>query len=276
MKISTWSKLVLAVLVVSTASICSLAADDAPAGGVGGTPTDLLANTPLGDQQTLMSSGWKLSPAGTATQLAGDMPTRMLLTADGKYLLTATGGYTEHGISVVEVATGKMIDHVKVSATFAGMCIDPTGKHVRLSTGGTNTAVCLYSFALDQGHLTAEPGMVVPSVPRTGRFIGGLAAAADGATFIASIHENKIHRVSPDGKDAVSAEVGYRPCAIQLSPDGSVLAVANWGDQSVSLLDAASMKVLGKATVGSHPAAVAWSGDGRIFVANAGWYTTTA
>jgi YVTN family beta-propeller protein len=247
------------------------AADD---NTVGGAPTDLPANTPLGDGQTLMPSGWKLSPAGTATQLAGDMPTRMLLTADGKYLLTATGGYTEHGISVVEVSTGKMIDHVKVPSTFTGMCIDPTGKHVRLSPGGGNAAYSVLSFSFEAGHLKSEPGIDVPITAR-GHFVGGLAAGADGSTFIASIHENKIYRVNAQGKDPIWVEVGYRPCAIQLSPDGTVLAVANWGDKSITLLNAADLKQLGKVSVGSHPAAIAFSGDGRIFVANAGGNTVS-
>ncbi len=266
-------KLILAALTISVLPLAGVAADDAAT--VGGAATDLTANSPLGDNQTLMYSGWKLSPVGTATKLAGDMPTRMLLTADGKYLLTATGGYTQHGISVIEVASGKMIDHVAVPATFAGMCIDSTGKRVLLSTGGAAGPSCLYAYTLTDGHLKSQPGVEIQSIPRARRFIGGLAAGADGATFIASIHENKIYKLSPDGRDTVATEVGYRPCAIQLSPDGSVLTVANWGDQSISLLDAASMKVLGKVTVGSHPAAVAFSGDGRIFVANAGTNTVS-
>jgi YVTN family beta-propeller protein len=265
-------KLILAALTACAAVGIARGADDAT---VGGAPTDLLANTPLANGQTLMSSGWKLSPAGTATQLAGDMPTRMLLTSDGKYLLTATGGYTTHGISVVKVSTGEMVDHVTVSATFAGMCIDPTGRHVRLSTGGTNTTICLYSFAFDDGHLKPEPGIVIPDIARANRFIGGLAAGADGSIFIASIHENKIYKLDAQGKSTISTEVGYRPCAIELSPDKSVLAVANWGDQSISLLDAETLKLQGKVAVGSHPAAVAWSNDRRVFVANAGGDTVS-
>jgi YVTN family beta-propeller protein len=270
----TYQKRIVTVAVAMALGLLSQAKGAADQ-TVGGSPTDLIANAKLSDGQTMLSSGWKLSPAGTATQLAGDMPTRMLLTSDGKYLLTATGGYTEHGISVVEVSTGKMIDHVTVPATFAGMCIDPTGKHVRLSTGGTNTTVCLYSFAFDNGHLKSEPGIVIPEIPRTNRFIGGLAAGADGSTFIASIQENKIYRLNADGKPAIATEVGYRPCAIHLSPDGTTLAVANWGDQSITLLDSATMKSIGKVTVGSHPAAVAWNSDGRIFVANAGGDTVS-
>jgi YVTN family beta-propeller protein len=244
------------------------------AGGVGGAPTDQLPDMPLATANTLLPNGWKLSPAGTATQLAGDMPTQMLLSQDGKYLLAATGGYTEHGISVVEIATGKLIDRATVPATFAGMCIDPTGTHVRLSTGGHDTTETLYSFKFKNGHLKAEPGLVVTAIPEKGRFIGGLASGADGATYIASIRENKIYKAGP-GRNAIGTEVGYRPCAIALSSNGAMLAVANWGDKSIDLLDAANLQHLGKVIVGSHPAAVAFSADGRLFVANSGGNTVS-
>jgi YVTN family beta-propeller protein len=155
------------------------------------------------------------------------------------------------------------------------MCIDAAGKHVLLSTGGTNTTICLYAFSLENGHLREQPGVVIPAIPRAKRFIGGLAEGIDGSVFIASIHDNKIYRIGPADKDAASVEVGYHPCAIALSPDGAVLAVANWGDRSMTLIDSASLKVLGTVTVGSHPSAVAWSGDGRIFIANAGGDTVS-
>jgi len=103
-----------------------------------------IPDLPLPDGSTMLPNGWKLSPAGKATQLAGDMPTQMLLTADGKYLLTATGGYNEHGISVIEVASGKLVDHAKVPATFAGMCIDQKGEHVLLSEGGATRPAVAY------------------------------------------------------------------------------------------------------------------------------------
>jgi YVTN family beta-propeller protein len=263
-------------LVSSLIGVClwtaGVRADDLTAGGA---PTDLPANTALPTGQTLLASGWKLSPVGTHVQLGGDMPQCMLVTADGKYLLASTGGYTEHGISVVDIASGKLIDKAVVPQTFQGMCIDPTGTHVRLSTGGNTDADTLYSFKLDNGHLTAEKGVIVPMLPFENRFIGGLACGKDGAIFIASIHENQVYRLEANGKEIIAANVGYRPCAIALSNNGDVLAVANWGDQSVSLLNPATMKLIGKVTVGSHPAALAWNTDDRLFVANAGGDTVS-
>jgi YVTN family beta-propeller protein len=272
MKIVQLKKLLSVAAFSACFSVIPARADDAT---VGSPPTDLLPDKPLDNGQTLLPSGWKVSPAGTGIKLAGDMPTKMLLTADGKYLLTATGGYNEHGISVVDVDTGEMVSHAKVKQTFAGLCIDPAGKRVLLSSGGNTAVPTLAVYSLNNGQLKEEPGLEVPAIARKGRFIGGVAAGTDGAIFIASIHEDTIYRMSADGKTTTSVKVGYRPCAIALSPDGGTLAVANWGDQSVSLLDSASLKLLGTVKVGSHPADVAWNNDGRLFAANAGGDTVS-
>lgn len=133
-------------LVLAMASFCACGISCTEDTSAKGNAATQIPDLPLPNGSTMLPNGWKLSPAGKATQLAGDMPTQMLLTADGKYLLTATGGYNEHGISVIEVASGKLVDHAKVPATFAGMCIDPTGQHVLLSEGGATRPAVAYSF----------------------------------------------------------------------------------------------------------------------------------
>ncbi|MGN6505916.1 MAG: bifunctional YncE family protein/alkaline phosphatase family protein [Tepidisphaeraceae bacterium] len=270
----SYRPIAVTLALVAALSCVQISRADAPA-TVGGATWDQLPDLPMPGGAKMLPNGWKLSPAGRSTQLAGDMPTAMVLTPDQKFVLTATGGYNEHGISVVELATGKMVDHVAVPATFAGMCIDRTGTHVRLSPGGFSNSTTLYAFRFDNGQLRKEAGFDVAALPAARRFIGGLACNADGAVFIANVGENRIYKASADGKQASSTEVGYRPCAIRLSPDEQMLAVANWGDESIDLLSAADLKHVFKVKVGSHPAAVEWSSDGRVFVANAGGDTVS-
>src|SRR5262249_9466459 len=80
-----------------------------------------------------------------------------------------------------------------------------------------------------------------------------------------------VYRLSgADFKTQVAAKVGYRPYAAALAPNGTQLAVSNWGDESVSLLDARMLKEAARVKVGSHPNDLAFAKDGRLFVANAG------
>ena len=55
-----------------------------------------------------------------------------------------------------------------------------------------------------------------------------------------------------------------------LAPNGKQLAVSNWGDESVSVLDATTLQEVAKIKVGSHPNELLYAKDGRLFVANAG------
>src|SRR5207249_603491 len=102
-------------------------------------------------------------------------------------------------------------------------------------------------------------------------FIAGLASAPDGSLFAADINQNCIYRVNPDsGHVLTTGATGYRPGAIAFSPDAKILAVANWGGESVSFLDPQTLKEQSRVKVGSHPADLLRRNDGRLFVACAG------
>src|SRR5262249_24937544 len=61
--------------------------------------------------------------------------------------------------------------------------------------------------------------------------------------------------------------VGVSPYELALSKDGRRLFVSNWGDKSVSVVDAQSLKVIKTIPVGFNPNDMAVSTDGRLFVA---------
>src|SRR5947207_1343703 len=239
--------------------------------------TPLRANLLLDGGQVLLPNGWKISPAGHATKLPGDMPMRIVLAPDGKRVLVNTGGYNEHGISVLDATTGELLQHVKVPRTFVGMCFDAGGSHVYLSGGQTRDEEAkthgaeIHRFRWTGSGLTEDGVVLIQGLNRDRSFITGLASGADGSLYVANINEDCVYRIKPeDGKMLATAKVGYRPCAIAFSPDGKILAVANWGGASVSLLDPETMMERGRAVVGSHPSDILWAPDGRLFVSNAG------
>src|SRR5262249_38385700 len=67
-----------------------------------------------------------------------------------------------------------------------------------------------------------------------------------------------------------AAKVGYHPYAAVLSPDGKLLAVSNWGDESVSFLESKTLQPVATIKVGSHPNELLFGKDGRLYVANSG------
>jgi len=239
-----------------------------------------LPNVPLPGGGTLLPNGWKISPAGNATALPGDMPMGLVVTPDGKYLLASTGGYNTHGISVLDAHSGQLLQSITVPQAFAGLHLDAAGRHVWLSAGGgvQRGTAPLYRFALDAGHLKEEPGLEIDGLDKKAAFIAGLAATRDGTLFAANLNEDCIYRLENGAGSAGHvhrANVGHRPGALALSTDDKVLAVANWGDQTVTLLEAQTLHQAACIKTGSHPSAVLWSKDGRLFVANAGGNTVS-
>src|SRR5215471_9081525 len=92
--------LVAPVLLVA-AGVVAVAAHRKPQPAVKPNITDAAGRLTL-------PNGWRVTPAGRAIPLPGDMPHNMILSADGKYLLVNTGGFHNHGVSIIDLATEKV------------------------------------------------------------------------------------------------------------------------------------------------------------------------
>ena len=64
---------------------------------------------------TELPSGWKITPAGRVVALAGDMPLRVLSLPGGRALVL-TGGYHNHSLSLVDLAAGRVLETLELTA----------------------------------------------------------------------------------------------------------------------------------------------------------------
>ena len=245
---------------------------------------------------TRLPNGWHITPAGTPIPLPGDLPLKMALTPDGKFLLVATGGFHDHGVTVIDRATNTIVQNVNLGKIWAGMCFGSDGKDLYVSGGGMPDADFLkgaakagatpamletfghpiFHLAYANGKLVAQTPVDVAGLTSKDRFIAGLVSGPDGALYAVNLQNDTVYKL--DGQTravAATAKVGYRPYASALSPDGKTLAVSNWGSESVSLLNAADLTQQARVTVGNHPNELVWGRDGRLFVANAGSNTVS-
>src|SRR5262249_39156418 len=126
-------------------------------------------------------------------------------------------------------------------------------------------------LAWQDGGLKMQTGLAIPNLPEKDRFAAGLATAPGGVLYVVNTQNDRVYRLSGQNHATqVSAEVGYRPYSVVLSPDGKTAAVSNWGGESVSLLDATTLKERARITVGSHPNELLYGNDGRLWVACSG------
>jgi len=240
---------------------------------------------------TRLPNGWHVTPAGTPIALPGDLPLKMQFSPDGRSLLVLTGGYHDHGVSVIDPAANRVTQSVDLEKDWAGMCFDPSGQTVYVAAGQGDTPFYLDKAVKDGfsarrvssfketvlrlgyagGRLTLQDPLAVPFLDGKERWTAGMTTGGDGALYLIETEGDVVYKLagSPAALQA-SAHVGYRPYACALSPDGKTLAVSNMGDASVSLVDPQPMTERTRVRVGSQPNEMAWGKDGRLFVANAG------
>ena len=252
---------------------------------------------------TRLPNGWHVTPAGMPIALPGDLPLKMMFSPDGKSLLALTGGYHDHGVSVIDPATNKVTQSVNLGKVWAGMCFDPEGDDLYVSGGGPPSkeflanaakqgadAALTESFhhpilhlkfadgALTLGNPIDIPGLSDEGVKVPGssdlsyaRFTAGLVSGPDEALYAVNIENDTVYKLAGRPRAvAASVKVGARPYAAALSPDGKTLAVSNMGEDTVSLLHSSDLSEQARVKVGSQPNELAWGQDGRLFVANAG------
>ncbi len=250
----------------------------------------VLPNRVISEGRTQLPNGWRITPAGTHIKLPGDFPMKMIVTADGK-LLVNTAGWHDHSVNVIDLKTEKLEQSFDVAKNWAGMALDPGAGTVFISGGGpplldfAETAAKrglppemmdglhkpLLRLGYEGGKLSARTPLSMDGLTEAKRFISGVTSGPDGALYVLDINASTIFRLTGANYEMqISAKTGARPYSAELSPDGRTLAVSNWGDESVSLIDPATLKERARIPTGNHPNEMAWDAAARLFVANSG------
>jgi YVTN family beta-propeller protein len=243
-----------------------------------------------------LHSGWRITPAGRQFPTPGDQPLTMIVCPDGRHLLVNTGGYHNHSVVLFDMRNEVITQSVDLGKDWVGMALNPTASDLYISGGAPVSEEAIaeqdkrersqYS-SLDPElrkllrepilHLKLAANVLSPagSVKIAGleekHFVSGLAPGPDGSLYALNIDTDTVYKLDPLEQNVLaSTKVGYRPYSVAVSPDGKELAVSNWGDESVSLLDAQSLREKSRVAVGSHPNNQLYAKDGRLFVSNGG------
>src|SRR5947209_3699974 len=89
----------------------------------------------LSEGRTTLPNGWRITPAGRHIKLTGDLPMKMIVTADDK-LLVNTAGWHDHTVNVIDLKTEKLAQTFDVAKDWDGMSLDPGTGTVFISGGG--------------------------------------------------------------------------------------------------------------------------------------------
>ncbi len=216
------------------------------------------------DQGFLLPNGWTVTPAGRQVVLT-DLPLNIVPLADGKHALVATSGYNQHQLSLVELASGKVVSQETVRESWFGLAVSKAQDRVWWSGGGANA---LHTFDLKEGKLT--PVKATEAARSAQHFRSGLYLDAPTDTLYSlDINAGTLSALSlKDGSTLETATCGGRPYDIVMNRRRTQLFVSDWAGRSVLAVAPDSLRVVEKIAVGEHPnQLVLHPKDHRLFVA---------
>jgi len=94
---------------------------------------------------------------------------------------------------------------------------------------------------------------------------------ATGSVYVTRIEDADLAAIEPGSPSAITISAGEIPCAIAVNAAGDRLYVANYGDDTVTVIDASADRKMAVVPVGRHPKAIAFDPiRSLVYVANTG------
>ena len=218
------------------------------------------------DSSILLPNHYRLTPAGTQIPV-GDLPLNMVISPGGRYLVVTNNGYSEQFVSVIDIAAGRQVQTLPVTASFFGLTFNDGGTKLFVSGGGHNK---IYIFSTTDGkRFTQRDSIQLSPYPGEEWFVTGLASAENGDILYAATKTKRtLFRLSvPEKKILDTLQFDHFLYDVVITPDKKKLYVSIWGGSAVAVVDAATMKLLKRLPTGDHPNKMVLSGDGRLYVA---------
>ncbi len=304
------------LLLVAAVSMLLAIPSSAPATtGITINPHALLKTGNLGDGRWMLPSGRMIKPEGQLIEV-GAVPLGLAVSSDGRYLYVTNGGSGTQAISVIDTETGEKIQSVTENSLYLGLVLSPDGKKLYAS-GGSDRTINIYDIneglltraatwpvaGIPGGITFSKEGDILfyaSQLPRmvhaldasTGEKLNSSFTGKNPYTVVASPTKKEVY-VSIEGENRVavfdytyswwirevaSIEVGKNPQGMAVSGDGKYLFVMNADDDSFSMIDLDTRKVIRTPDMrgyfqhapGTAPNDAAISPDGsRLYIAQA-------
>ena len=240
----------------------------------------------------LLPNGWSLTPAGRPLPL-GDLPLNMQLAPDGNMLAVTNNGQSTQTIQLIDPQREKLLDEQVIGKAWYGLAFSPKGDKLYASGGNDNIILAYPTAGRKLGAPdTLRLGRPWPKakISPTGLAVAAqrlyVVTKEDSALYVLDLHtkrpisrlplgaeaygcllspDAKTLYISPWGGDKLLAydcatgrlraavATGSHPNELIQRRDGRYLFVANANDNSVSVVDARSFRVLETISTSLYP-----------------------
>jgi YVTN family beta-propeller protein/parallel beta-helix repeat protein len=172
-----------------------------------------------------------------------------------------TSGLSNLGtVSAIDMATGTVINKVKVGGWPEGVTVTPNGKTTYVTNSWDDNV-----YVIDTATNTVIATVKVGSSPAR------VAVTPDGTkVYVTNFYSNDVSVIDIDTNTIIATvSVGNNPSGVAVSPDGTKVYVTNSGDNNISVIKTATNTVTSTVYVGSYPAGLSVTQDGKkVYVAN--------
>jgi YVTN family beta-propeller protein len=182
------------------------------------------------------------------------------VTPDGKFAVA--GSISASTISIVDIATDKMVRSIKMGAGIRPMIFDTNAdgstRNIYVQLSGYH-GLAVVDFASGRETQRIEHPAIANEHPHTDGLQGapahGLGIPADGKTLwsTSKVYSHAYVYSLPDLKPMGSVFVGQHPEWITFTPDGKFAYIGAAGENMTVAVDVKAMKVVAKIPVGQVP-----------------------
>jgi DNA-binding beta-propeller fold protein YncE len=221
------------------------------------------------DGRILLTNGWWLDPHGEQIELPSDLPVRMCVHPEQRFVAVQHAGYRDHMVAVFDATTRSIVARAKLPRSWSGMCWSRDGAELFVS-GGTDDEVRVYPFDAKSGALGAPRIWPVGSAAAFD-LPAGMCTGREGSLWVCLQRTHRLLQLDREGTETRSVELPADsfPFEVATSNDDARLFVSLWNHAEIWTIDVASGEVLAHIATGQHPSEMLVHPDGkRLFVSN--------
>jgi YVTN family beta-propeller protein len=221
----------------------------------------------LNPSKDLLFNGWGVTPAGEQTQIS-DLALKMIVSPDKKRLVAVHGGFTKHGVTLLDPASHQQTQFLPLDETWNGIAFSRDGNRFFVSGGDSGQ---IHTFTYSDGKATFERS-TTPDANGSAVFFAGMAVdPTTGNLYVCNEAANEVWVLNPE-KLTVLARIGVgeHPHSCIVGGDHRHLYVSNWGSRNVTVVDTKNFRRIRDINVGVRPNDMTIAPDGRLFVACSG------
>ena len=216
-----------------------------------------------------LPNGWSLTAPGRSLPL-DDLPLTLVVSPSKKYLAVTNNGQSTQSLILIDAASEKILDSVRVAKAYVGLAFSDDEKHLYAS-GGNDNKILVYT--LDDQKLKSEASIQLGTPWPTKISPAGLCVDdARNRLYVVTKEDSALYVMDTKTRELIQrVNLGTAGYTCILSPDKNELYVSQWGGAAVSVVTVGGAQASISATIptNKNPNDLLLTRDGKhLFVAN--------